>query len=113
MSLLNICTLVLRRCLLASFVAYFYAPFECESASNCMHVSYHTGKWVISPEYAQTQFVAVCCYVLLCVALCASVLQNVACVEVCCSALQSVAVCCRVLQCADLLQCVAVCCSAL
>ena len=39
---------------------------------------------------------------LLCVAVCCSVLQ---CVAVCCSVLQCVAVCCR------LLQCVAVCCS--
>ena len=58
--------------------------------------------------------VAVCCSVLQCVAWCRRVLQRVA---VCCSVLQCVAVCCSVLQCVavccSVLQCLAACCSVL
>jgi len=70
------------------------------------------------------QSVAVCCSLLLCVAVCCCVLQSVAvccslllCVAVCCCVLQSVAVCCNLLLCVAVcccvLQSVAVCCSLL
>jgi len=59
------------------------------------------------------QFVAVCCSVLQCVAVCIE--QQSKCDVVCCSVLQCVAVCCgelrRVAVCCSVLQCVAVRCS--
>jgi len=70
--------------------------------------------------HVELQYVAVCCSVLQCVAVCRSrrpttciydapgytyLCREMQCVAVCCSVLQCVAVCCSVLQ------CVAVCCT--
>ena len=72
------------------------------------------------PDDSLILCVAVCCSVLQCVALCCSAISRWFTDAVCCSALQCVAVCCSMLQCVgvrylddSLILCVAVCCSEL
>ena len=103
----------------SSFRCVLQRDAVCCSVVQCVAVRTNTGCSQFSPPFSgMMHFVAVCCCVLLRVAVCCSCCSVLQCLAVCCSVLQCVAVSCsvcsvllRVAVCCSVLQCLAVCCS--